>query len=304
MKTLNFKTWVMLLCVASTMMFVSCKEQDEPDDPTNIVPENPTPEPETPQPETPQPETPEPETPELAYELRTLTFEDADAKGIVNFNTGDETWSSLIDEQQNNGTLLYPTDDAAPLYAWYDENNTEIMSTFTNSWGDNQFWGGGIAISNYIDNNLSHGDADHQLSVPSSNGSNNFAVTFCTAEFSFADGIHEIESILISPTIYQLNVSKNGNALAKALTEAGDYLTIVFTGYNNDVASENVVKFDLARDGNFVETWTEVSLLALGQVDKVVLTMESNDMSYGYLNQPQYFAFDNVKVRFEKGLEF
>lgn len=299
MKTLNFKTWVMLLCVASTMMFVSCKEKDEPDDPTNIVPENPTPEPETPQPETPQPE-----TPELAYELRTLTFEDADAKGSVNFNTGDETWSSLIDEQQNNGTLLYPTDDAAPLYGWYDENNTEIMSTFTNSWGDNQFWGGGIAISNYIDKNLSNGDADHQLSVPSSNGSNNFAVTFCTAEFSFADGIHEIESILISPTIYQLNVSKNGNALAKALTEAGDYLSIVFTGYNNDVASENVVKFDLVRDGNFVETWTEVSLLALGKVDKVVLTMESNDIgSYG-VNQPQYFAFDNVKVRFEKGLEF
>ncbi|MBQ7388305.1 MAG: DUF4465 domain-containing protein [Paludibacteraceae bacterium] len=294
MKTLNFKTWVMLLCVASTMMFVSCKEKDEPDDPTNIVPENPTPEPETPQPETPQ----------LAYELRTLTFEDADAKGIVNFNTGDETWSSLIDEQQYNGTLLYPTDGAAPLYGWHDENNTEIISTFTNSWNDNKFWGGGIAISNYIDNNLSNGDADHQLSVPSSNGSNNFAVTYCTAEFSFADGIHEIESLSISPTIYQLNVSKNGNAFAKALTGKGDYLSIVFTGYNNDVASENVVKFDLVRDGNFVETWTEVSLLALGKVDKVVLTMESNDMSYGYLNQPQYFAFDNVKVRFDKELEF
>lgn len=289
MKTLNFKTWVMLLCVASTMMFVSCKEKDEPDDPTNIVPENPT---------------PEPETPQLAYELRTLTFEDADAKGIVNFNTGDETWTSLIDEQQNNGTLLYPTDNAAPLYGWYDENNTEIMSTFTNSYGDNKFWGGGIAISNYIDNNLSNGDPDHQLSVPSSNGSNNFAVTYCTAEFSFADGIHEIESLSISPTIYQLNVSKNGNAFAKALTGKGDYLSIVFTGYNNDVASENVVKFDLVRDGNFVETWTEVSLLALGKVDKVVLTMESSDISIYGVNQPQYFAFDNVKVRFDKELEF
>lgn len=284
MKTLNFKTWVMLLCVASTMMFASCKETNEPDDPTNKVPENPT--------------------PELAYELRTLTFEDADAKGAVNFNTGDETWTSLIDEQQNNGTLLYPTDEAAPLYGWYDENNTGIMSTFTNSWGDNKFWGGGIAISNYIDSNISNGDADHQLSVPASNGSDNFAIAYCTAEFSFADGTHEIESILISPTIYQLNVSKNGNAYAKALTEAGDYLSVVFTGYNNDVPSGNVVKFDLARDGNFVETWTEVSLLALGQVDKVVLTIESNDMSSGYLNQPQYFAFDNVKVRFDKELEF
>lgn len=295
MKTLNFKTWVMLLCVASTMMFVSCKEKNEPDDPTNNVPETPTPEPEKPGTETPQ----------LTYELRTLTFEDADAKGMVNFNTGDETWTSLIDEQQNNGTLLYPTDEAAPLYGWYDENNTEIMSTFTNSWGDNKFWGGGIAISNYIDSNISNGDTDHQLSVPASNGSDNFAVTYCTAEFSFADGTtHEIESILISPTIYQLNVSKNGNAYAKALTESGDYLSIVFTGYNNNVASANVVKFDLVRDGNFVETWTEVSLLALGKVDKVVLTMESNDMSYGYLNQPQYFAFDNVKVRFDKELEF
>ena len=40
------------------------------------------------------------------YDLRVLTFEDADYKGGVNFAGGTD-WSSLIDDPQYGGTLLY-----------------------------------------------------------------------------------------------------------------------------------------------------------------------------------------------------
>lgn len=246
------------------------------------------------------------------YTVRTLTFEDADAKGIVNYGGGSNKWSSLIDNPQYGGPMLYPAsfdDEEDLLYGWHDENNTEIQSELLNNYVDGKFWGGGIAISNYIDDNLANGDYEHQLAVPVSNGSSNFAVVYCNSNptiaegnpqvyFEFADkGGHVIESLLISPTTYQLNACENGNGFNSPLVGEGDYLTVTFRGYLNGEATQTV-SVDLARDGEFLTDWKEVSLLPLGNVTKVVLTMDSNDISYGYLNPPSYFAFDDVKVRF------
>ncbi|MCQ2227388.1 MAG: DUF4465 domain-containing protein [Bacteroidales bacterium] len=250
---------------------------------------------------------------EESYELRVLTFEDEDANGIVNYNGGVDTWSSLIENVQYGGPMLYPNDfdeDEDVLYGWYDEGNTEIMSELINNYLDGCFWGGGIAISNYIDDNLGNGDYLHQLSVPTSNGSDNFAVVYCNsnptiseynpqAYIAFADEAHVIESVNVGPTTYQLNVAKNGNSPARALTEEGDYLTITFYGYNEETQTGSV-SFDLARDGSFVEDWTEVSLLPLGKVTMVLFAMSSNDSGTYGVNQASYFAIDDIKVRFAK----
>jgi len=250
---------------------------------------------------------------ETSYEIRTLTFENSDSKGYVNYNEGLETWSSLIDDAQYGGSLLYPDDyddEEDDLYGWYDEGNTEIMSTLTNAWFDGKYWGGGIAISNYIDDDLSHGTFEYQLSVPKSNGSSSFAVVFCNANptinpanpqtsLSFADESRVIESIKISPTTYQLNVAKNGNGFAKALTAEDDYLTITFYGLDDEGEQTGEVSFDLAKGGSFVEDWTEVSLLDLGSVRQVLLTMDSSDKGGYGVNQASYFAIDDIKVRFD-----
>ncbi|MBP5365704.1 MAG: DUF4465 domain-containing protein [Bacteroidales bacterium] len=251
------------------------------------------------------------------YELRVLTFEDADYKGDVNF-ANDYNWSSLIDNPQYYGPLLYPADfddEEDEPYNWWDQNNTEIYSELTNAWGDGSFWGGGIAISNYIDDDLSNGDYLNQLAVPVPNGSSNFAVVYCNSNPTIADanpqtwfafsksaGAHVIESALVGPTTYQLNTAKNDNSFGKTLTEVGDYMTVTFHGYNNGEAT-GTVSFDLARDGNFLEEWTEVPLVDLGEVDKVLITIDSNDKSGDYVNQASYFAMDNIKVRFPKTTE-
>ena len=46
------------------------------------------------------------------YTIRTLTFEDADFKGDNPTFGGETNWSSLIDEPQYGGTLLYGTGGA------------------------------------------------------------------------------------------------------------------------------------------------------------------------------------------------
>ena len=97
---------------------------------------------------------PEPE-PELPYELRVLTFEDADAKFEPYYldyaydGSGVEitTWSDLIDEPQYGGPLTY-ADYMSAMYTWYDEGNTELTHTFPDNYAY-CYWGGGHAISNY-----------------------------------------------------------------------------------------------------------------------------------------------------------
>ena len=55
-----------------------------------------------------------------------------------------ESLSNAIDSSQYGGSLLYGSG-----YSWYDET-TNLGSTLPNFWGDNTFFGGGIAISNYF----------------------------------------------------------------------------------------------------------------------------------------------------------
>ena len=43
-----------------------------------------------------------------------------------------------------------------------------------------------------------------------------------------------------------------------------------------------------------VEDWETVSLLSLGSVTALSFSYESSDISFGYINTPQYFALDNL----------
>jgi len=245
--------------------------------------------------------------------VRTLTFEDEDFKGTTKNFAGKLDWSSLIDDQYG-GPMLYPEDfdedEGDILYYWYDEGNTEVYSELVNAWMDGAFWGGGIAISNYIDADLANGDNNHQLAIPTSNGSKNFAVVYCNSNstispynpqttLSIVDGKkHVIKSMKISPTLYQLAVAKNGNGIAKALTDADDYLTLTIHGMQGNEAKTSLT-IDMARAGVFLQDWTTIDLTSLGAVDGLMFTMDTNDQSYGYANQPTYFAFDDLKIQFD-----
>lgn len=109
------------------------------------------------------------ETQSAGYELRVLTFEDANYKGGTNF-AGKSDWSSLIDSPQYGGSMLYGDgsgfDTLEKAYKWTDSGNTELSSRLCNGYGSYCYWSGGHAVSNYASSDyVTNGDFNHQLTV-------------------------------------------------------------------------------------------------------------------------------------------
>lgn len=251
-----------------------------------------------------------------AYTLKGLSFEDSDYKGDNNM-VGKKDWSSLIDSQQYGGPLLYPTNNQ--LYNWSDANNTFLASELPNGWGDNKYWGGGHAISNYLDMDLTHGDYQHQLAVyyqdaktgfGGHNGSKNFCVHYGYTDNSgyangplpyiyFGDGVARVvDHMYVTMTTYLANCVANGNGLTAPAGE-DDWVKLVAIGYDedgNEVATRPEF-YLVGAEGNILE-WTKWDLSALGKVVKIDFNVTgSNDNGYGF-SQPAYFAYDDVAVRF------
>ena len=188
--------------------------------------------------------------PELPYELRVLTFEDADAKFesyTLDYAGVDiTTWSDLIDSPQYGGPLTYG-DFMTTMYTWWDENNTELYHMFPDNYAY-CFWGGGHAISHYWGEGYSDDDRDThiakyygddyvsenagndqmlgwfnlQLMIPvKPHSGDNFCVHYGYKDFfsyvenlpelSFADGeARVIDHMWVTNTNYTLNQLYNG----------------------------------------------------------------------------------------------
>ncbi len=98
-------------------------------------------------------------------ELRTLTFEDSDAKFesyYLDYADAEiTTWSDLIDDPQYGGPLTYG-DYMSAMYTWWDENNTELTHMFPDNYAY-CFWGGGHAISHYWGEGFTDEDRDKHI---------------------------------------------------------------------------------------------------------------------------------------------
>ena len=266
------------------------------------------------------------------YELRVLTFEDEDYKGEGNY-VGEEDWSTLIDDPQYGGLLLYGdygmgVNDIDDAYRWSDDNNTWLSNILSEGYGSWCYWSGGHAISNYGSGDVeTYGGYESQLTVfkkgetdlvregAGHNGSNNFAVHFGYADNSgyglgeealprltFADGnARIIDHMYINATCYALNCYINGNSLTAAIGDE-DWVKIVATGYKEGTKGKTS-EFYLVNGPEHIMDWTKWDLSSLGLVDEVTFNiMGSSDNGYGF-SQPAYFAYDDVAVRFPKQTE-
>ena len=265
------------------------------------------------------------------YELRVLTFEDADYKGGTNFANGNN-WSSLIDDPQYGGKLLYGSSGAGvysadEAYQWTDTNNTWLHNILSEGYGSWCYWSGGHAISNYNTGDIAeHGGYGTQLTVYKKdvsglsrtggghNSSNNFAVHYGYADNSgyglgadalpaltFADGVERvIDHMYVTNTTYALNCYIDGNGLT-AKIGPDDWVKLVATGYDTKGAKTGETGIYLCNGpDNIIMDWTKWDLSGLGKVAKVTFNVTgSSDNGYGF-SQPAYFAYDDVAVRFEK----
>ncbi len=251
-------------------------------------------------------------------DLRILTFEDADYKAGENY-IGETSWSSLVDDPQYGGALLYGEYDEATYtyfgsgYRWYDENNTflrsEVLSAESYA-GDGTmttaYSNGGQAVSDYASTDIAaNSDYLHQLTVYAEagkgghNGSRNFCVqNGSDAGFEFGDGVERvIDHMYVNSTNYLYNSYLNGNGFNNPATEA-DSFKVVATGYDGQGNVTSTSTFELGKGRTCIQQWTKWDLRSLGKVMKVTFTFEGTDMGEWGLNTPTYFAFDDVAVQF------
>ena len=238
--------------------------------------------------------------------IRVLTFEDADWKAGKNY-VGQQSWTSLIDATQYGGELLYPSDEDATIYQWADLGNTYLAHEFCNGYGDKAYWGGGMAVSNYISTDYTKASFMQQLEIPAAtghNGSKNFCVHNGYASYpgaplptlSFADGVERvIDHMYVVNTSYALNDMTNQYTTFK---KDEDWFKIVATGYNKAGVTTGTAEFYLAKDGKFVTEWTKFDLSVLGKVQKVTFDMEGSCVNQWGMSTPAYFAYDDVAVQF------
>lgn len=267
------------------------------------------------------------ETQNAGYELRVLTFEDADYKGGTNF-AGKSDWSSLIDSPQYGGSMLYGDgsgfDTLEKAYKWTDSGNTELSSRLCNGYGSYCYWSGGHAVSNYASSDfVTNGDFNHQLTVYKAgaegdvrtggghNGSNNFAVHYGYKDgsqfnqteelpaLSFSDGMARvIDHMYVNNICYALNCYLNGNDLTANIGD-DDWVKLIATGYDGAAKTGEASIYLCNGPKNIVTDWTKFDLSGLGAVTKVEFNVTgSSDNGYGF-SQPAYFAYDDVAVRFD-----
>lgn len=226
--------------------------------------------------------------------LLTSCEKDEDNTVVVDFES--DYFTKLIDFPQYGGEQLY---GEGTDYNWTDEA-TKLHGGLTKAWGGKYGYAeGGIAISKYVNNDIeNHGTYMYQLEVPSSNGSKNFCVVYCDAAMNFADkSEHKIASMQVAPTTWLLSVAKFGDKTAKALTGKDDYAKVIMTGLSAAADTTGVVEFFLVKNGKPVEGWSTVNMESLGAVNSVSFQMDSSDKSsWGGINTPAYFAFDNVEI--------
>ena len=254
-------------------------------------------------------------------ELRTLTFEDADAKfseyELSYCGATISTWSDLIDDPEYGGPLYYG-DYMSAEYTWWDENNTELTHIFPYNYNAYCYWGGGHVISNYASRDyVTNGTYENQATVYGDegagghNGSANFCMHFgyidgspynatdYLPELTFADGkARVINHMWVNNSTYALNCYFNGNGLTTNIGEE-DWVKLLAIGYDENDNATATVEFYMVNGPEYVITdWTKWDLTGLGAVTRVEFNITgSSDNGYGY-SQPAYFAYDDVAVQF------
>ena len=220
-------------------------------------------------------------------------------------------WNALVDSEQSGGPLLY----GGVGYGWHDEA-TDLASELTNLYGDNNFWGGGVALSSYLTTDYTTaGTADKQLTVFAESmfsGSNciicygtNSAYGDCRPYIYFKNEPRYIESAWVAQTSYLHAMATDGmlGTLPIPALTAKDSIWIVATGYTLDSEGNEVegssIKFYLYENGaTSFNGWRLWDLSPLGKVKRVKFDVQWN--GEGAFCHPGYFALDDITAVYIK----
>lgn len=112
----------------------------------------------------------------------------------------------------------------------------------------------------------------------------------------FAGATVRPAAITVTNTDYAYWVMKNGSAFSKPFT-GNDYLVLNIYGVNKGVVTQAPSVY-LARNGEIVDTWQNIDLTSLGEVQYMYFTMESSDSGEWGMNTPAYFALGGLAAAY------
>lgn len=252
-------------------------------------------------------------------DIALLTFEDADYKGNADqapFRpegmTASNYWTSLIDNKQYNGTLLYREDTP---YKWHDANNTDLAGGVNEADGEYFFWQGGTAVSNYVTNDYAGYDYTKQLSAYTPHGdkggafgSDNFLVCFGVNNTIFSSDTRPVLTFssedaeplyaYINLTAYGIDSARNGSSMS-AKAKEGDYVDVVAEPLdaNGNSLGEGIKMRLVDGPDHIVDTWIKWDLSALGKCRAIRFDMLSSIANDYGISFPTYFLLDNIAVK-------
>ncbi len=202
-------------------------------------------------------------------------------------------------------------------YDWgsFTSGSFEFVNFYMADYGSWAFYG----YSNLTSTDYTGGYAlDQQMMncVGSGHDSSTFGIGYCDAYWGpatvnipdFEEGV-QVNGMWVTNTAWVVDAILNGDGISGAFT-TGDYLKLTITGTDAADATKSV-DFYLAdyRSENpdehyYVKEWRYFDLSSLGEVVKLVASMESSKKnSYG-MTTPAYFSFDDLgAVNNQSGIE-
>lgn len=100
------------------------------------------------------------------------------------------------------------------------------------------------------------------------------------------------QSVAITNTSWGYYAMLNGTDFNRAFT-GDDWCKVTITGMYGLVPTGHVEVY-LARNGNIVDTWQNVDLTSLGECNAIYFQMSSSDSGNWGMNNPAYFAMDDL----------
>lgn len=104
-------------------------------------------------------------------------------------------------------------------------------------------------------------------------------------------------AMTIGNTTWSYFALKNGTAFNKAFTTE-DTFKLIVKGVRSGAVT-GTVTLNLAAKGWILDQWVSVSLLSLGEVDRIYFQMESTDSGAYGMNNPAFFAIKNMIFNYE-----
>jgi len=193
--------------------------------------------------------------------------------------------------------------DGSDLTGAFVSVNSTFKNSYNASWAS---WTGFVCSSN---TDSTTAGFTNQYSVMNGSGalkSKQFAIAYDSAAFicpANTYGNFSLKSLMITNSTYTYFALKNGSTFNHIFSSTGDngngdWFKVIIKGYKANVQTGSVdVYLADFRNGKkiLLKTWQKVDVSALGQVDLVTFTFDSDDKSGGWLNIPAYACIDNIE---------